>query len=220
MDPPRAQTSGVRGSGDQRRQLRVAGMRRCTVFASLAAVAALTGVTACGSDSDTAGETSTTAPAAASTTTSHTAATTASVATTTTALVATTSQYGSIVAQYDTDLLTALDESQPCIFRDVDCDVPAALSTYRLSIQAKTLVLALEGAAKPGVPAYIGAPPAELQHLYDETITNAREVGDAAEQVAQCGAYPDPCDDKATGSLLLFAGQLESTLKGWRPYTG
>lgn len=49
-------------------------------------------------------------------------------------------------------------------------------------MRAKTVSIALRGAMKPGVPAYIGDLPAELQNVMDKTLDAADEASSVAEE--------------------------------------
>ncbi|HEY8453865.1 MAG TPA: hypothetical protein VIL54_17010, partial [Natronosporangium sp.] len=86
-------------------------------------------------------------------------------------------------------------------------DQGLACRVYPLTLdaEAKTLVLKLTGAQKPGVPAYIGPPPAEIERLVADTIA-------AAEAVDAAMDGPDPYSHWFTVSRLL------GTLDRWEPY--
>lgn len=72
---------------------------------------------------------------------------------------------------------------------------------------ADTLVLSLTGAAKPGVPGYIGPPPAEIGRLVTDTVTAARRVVDAI-----------PAGGEAKDGQFAVAASLSNALGRWTPY--
>jgi hypothetical protein len=84
-----------------------------------------------------------------------------------------------------------------------------ALAPQGFDLEAKTLVLRLTGAAKPGVPAYIGKPPAEISKLVADTITAAQAVDDA---------IADNSSDVSPLAVFLPVGRLMTVLDGWDPY--
>lgn len=76
-----------------------------------------------------------------------------------------------------------------------------------LNAEAETIVLVIDGSAKPGVPAYIGPPPAEIAKLVADTRADA-------EQVYTDTADSDHLPDGWAGDVLT----LMNTLDRWGPY--
>jgi hypothetical protein len=83
--------------------------------------------------------------------------------------------------------------------------VPIQLLT--LGTEGKILALHLEGAAKPGVPAFIGAPPKEIERLVADTRQAAQAVADLGET--------DPIDEVA---MSFVVKKLIGVLDRWQPY--
>ena len=63
--------------------------------------------------------------------------------------------------------------------------MPCPLITLTLEIDAQKIGIVLEGAAKPGVPAFIGVPPPEMAQLVTETRSAAQRVDDAIDDPAE-----------------------------------
>jgi hypothetical protein len=131
-------------------------------------------------------------------------------ASTTATKTATVQQYASAVsppikglrdsyATYRSNLCAARDASSSTLV----CD----LTVMSLGTDAKTLSLVLTGAVKPGVPAYIGPPPAEIEKLVSDTIRAADTVASALDS-----------DGKAGPEFFLVVSSLMTTLDRWDPY--
>jgi hypothetical protein len=85
-----------------------------------------------------------------------------------------------------------------------------ALTALTIETEAYTLTLKLSGAAKQGVPAYIGAPPAEVERLVADTLTAAQRVRDVLHD-----EDPKTVDDVG---LLHAMGALLEMFNRWQPY--
>lgn len=172
---------------------------------------------ACGGD-DEGGETTTTA-APQSTTSSTEEEETATVG-----------QYASIVAEVRPDILSNIASAEDCLFlwEPYACDIAGGLSTGTVGINAQRLEVGLTAAAedRPNNRLYIGRPPDELERLVEDTITDAREVIDGADQfnkencAAQPGAEVEPTNacPEAAATLSLALSSLENQLRAWEPY--
>lgn len=77
-----------------------------------------------------------------------------------------------------------------------------------LDLQAQTIDLKLTGAARPGVPAYIGAPPDEIARLVADTKTAAQHLA----SIINDDNSADP------GTLFAAGNALEDVLERWQPY--
>jgi hypothetical protein len=91
-----------------------------------------------------------------------------------------------------------------------DSEIRCSADALTLDIQAQTLVKRLDGAAKPGVPAFIGDPPAELVGLVQETIEKAQAVDDSVDESGDIVG--------GGGALFQSGGSLMTTLDKWDPY--
>jgi hypothetical protein len=85
-----------------------------------------------------------------------------------------------------------------------------SLQTQTLKIEAETLAVTITGAAKEGVPAYIGQPPAEIKKLVGDTLYAAQDLD---ETVGPDGKYEAPI-------LFTTLSRLMTTLDRWDPYLG
>lgn len=92
--------------------------------------------------------------------------------------VASVEQYAGIVNSSMKDIRKAWDTYEDEFCALDSSSVPCKLTPMTLDTLVQTLVVKLQGAAKPGVPAYIGKPPAEIEKLVTDTI-NAAQVVDA-----------------------------------------
>lgn len=90
--------------------------------------------------------------------------------------------------------------------------------TYLLTMgyTAQTVGLVISGGLKEGVPAYIGAPPAEIAGLVDETRQAAEDAGALADTARE--ACPG---DDCVGAAFQFErawGDLVTAFNKWEPY--
>lgn len=76
-----------------------------------------------------------------------------------------------------------------------------------LDTEAQTLVTVLEGAIEPGVPAYIGMPPPEIQKLVRETLDAAQTLDNT---IGESGQVSDGMGFAALIIMDLF--------DQWEPY--
>jgi hypothetical protein len=90
-----------------------------------------------------------------------------------------------------------------------DSEVRCSAWVMSLDLEAQTLVLSLTGAAKPGVPAYIGAVPDELTALVAETIDKGQALDDS---------ITDDGEPASPGAVFQAGGALQTTLDKWDPY--
>lgn len=185
----------------------------------LVASVLLASLSACGSDS--AGEPPGQAASAS------TAAPTESTTPTPEVDTATVEQYASIVAK-NQDLKKQIGTMSDCDWLgsgSLDAD-PASIvcqaGVLTLSFQAGTLSTSLKSAQKPGVPAFIGSPPAEIEALVADTVS----ASDALEKAA-AAANKAGCEQTAAGKcaalridVMQAMGDLERELYAWEPYTG
>lgn len=84
-------------------------------------------------------------------------------------------------------------------------------------LTAETAKLKIEGATKPGVPAYIGEPPEEIAIIRGATEKVAVAAADAGE------ALPDDCsaDSECVKKVFAFVTAMEdlqSKYDAWEPY--
>ncbi len=140
-------------------------------------------------------------------------------ATTTTTKTATVAQYASIVSRQKAAIGTLPHELQQECNLSGSGPVTLICQTKILTLHysAETLSMALDGARKEGVPAYIGAPPAEIRNLVQETIGTASEVGREAREAHQCVTTGGTCGT----AMLLFRTDLpdlDQQFAAWRPY--
>jgi hypothetical protein len=121
--------------------------------------------------------------------------------------VATTTQYASALASpirsfrktwanYQ-DQLCAVDDTTAC-----------KLMTLTLNVDAQLIISKIAGAQKVGSTAYIGAPPAEIAALVEETRAAAAALD---------YAIPDDASEP-TDNVFLRGGSLDHALDGWQPY--
>ncbi len=125
---------------------------------------------------------------------------------------ATVRQYASLIAEQETDLQQQIEQARDCGIAFTDTCRITALS---LRYNAETLNISLDGATKPGVPAYIGPVPAELDSLVADTKRAALAIVDQYEaEVSTCGT---DCIGAHT-RYGITAGRLADELRGWSPY--
>lgn len=99
-------------------------------------------------------------------------------------------------------------QANACAVRSADSGgLACSLAPLTFSEESQTLALTLRGSAKPGVPAYIGDPPAEIAKLVEDTTAAAEVVTDASSA--------QPVDQ---GTLFAALSNLMSTLDRWDPY--
>ena len=140
---------------------------------------------------------------------------------------ATVGQYASIVAKNQVGLaksLTDLLNTRHCTWNrpgGVDVRpgyVTCAIGVLGLGFQADTLKISLQGAEKPGVPAYVGQPPLEIAPLVDDTITAASQLSKATQAASDCTSKASPgCDSKLFDLYDAMTG-MSSQLGAWAPY--
>lgn len=115
--------------------------------------------------------------------------------------------------QYTAAMISAVKQYQKWYgeFDDDDCRVVdrpmCGLYLIGLKTEASIMELILTGAVKPGVPAFIGAPPATMTNLVNETIAKAKRV----ETVADHGKGTD------TTVWLALSG-LDDMCDQWSVY--
>lgn len=139
---------------------------------------------------------------------------------------ATTAQYASLVAKQRATLDKHLEE-----MLGADCDwsspgqvdrpglVVCTMGTLGMEWGAETLNLVLEGAQKPGVPAYVGAPPAEIQTLVTDTVTASTTLVKAAKAADDCVTTDGPdCMSKLLAFSFAMTG-MQGQLAAWDPYS-
>jgi hypothetical protein len=123
--------------------------------------------------------------------------------------VATVGQYAGVVNAAAGDYAETWSEfSIQCLVPPTLDDPLCQLKMLGLDANANTIALSLTGAAKPGVPAYIGAPPAEIEKLVADTTAAAQVVADVI------------TDDTTAnpGELFAAGNRLEDVLERWEPY--
>jgi hypothetical protein len=155
-----------------------------------------------------------------------TATPTPSDTTTTETGEATVAQYASLLARQKASMGKSLDEM---LGDHCDWGTPGSVDTrpgymtcgigvLSINLQAQTLHAVLDGSAKPGVPAYIGAPPAEIKSLVDETMTAADTLAATSDKATKCTS-----DDAAGCTATLFdferaMDDLQTEFAAWSPY--
>jgi len=109
------------------------------------------------------------------------AATTPTASPSPTVQTATIGQYAGLVNASNSDIRESWSGyERNCLLRATPlATCPVVILT--LGITAQGLMFKLRGAAKPGVPAYIGAPPAEIERLVADTDTAAQKLSDVAQ---------------------------------------
>jgi uncharacterized membrane protein len=123
--------------------------------------------------------------------------------------VATIGQYAGIVNKSIVDIRESWSYYERICLEVEPRSVACSLRLLSFDPEAQILILSLTGAAKPGVPAYIGAPPAEIERLVADTLAAAQGV---------LNALPE---DKAHGDDLpvFFAmSRLLDAFDRWQPY--
>jgi hypothetical protein len=126
--------------------------------------------------------------------------------------VATVRQYASAVSPPIKSLRKtwAGYDANGCGVKNDPTDLACGLAPTTLNMETQTLVLTMIGAAKPGAPAYIGKPPAELEKLILDTVDAAQGLTDVT----------DP-NHKGTSPQVFMAGsKLMTVLDRWDPYLG
>jgi hypothetical protein len=85
--------------------------------------------------------------------------------------------------------------------------------------EATALKLELAEAQKPSAKTYLGAPPAEIESLVDETMTTAENLANAAR------SFPPRCGDSGTGACDAKRWDMEKAISemlrayySWDPY--
>jgi hypothetical protein len=137
---------------------------------------------------------------------------------------ATVAQYASIVAK-NSDISELLDRLEGCDWiGDGPLDQPGSIVCMAgiptLEYSSSTLAVSLESAGKDGVPAYIGAPPAEIESLVTETIAVAQEVSKVARKAgnADCSESPRGRCFNLRIDVWKGLGELDRQLDAWGPY--
>lgn len=162
--------------------------------------------------------------------TGSTTSTTKPAATTTTIETATISQYASIVAEDQAELLAKIDEADGCVglYEPYACSISASLAAFTAQLTAQSLHIRLTAADddKPNNGHYIGAVPEEIEKLVADTISAADEVATTVQAFsdASCAAQPGApatpaanCSDLASAAWLAL-GRLENEMRAWGPY--
>lgn len=92
-------------------------------------------------------------------------------------------------------------------------------SSYLVSgkLTAETAKLKMEGATKPGVPAYIGEPPSDVAIVWGSTEDVAAAAADAG------AALPEDCsaDAECVNKVFVFVSamrDLQSKYDAWEPF--
>lgn len=133
--------------------------------------------------------------------------------------VATVSQWASVIAGVDRQTRDAFEawDTGVCLPSDMsDGDLFCNMQMQNMGTYAAVVSMELQAAANAGAPGYIGAPPAEIVMLVDET----RDKADAAANAA--GAAVDACKEgsclgEAMAAMLAY-DKLISALDSWSPY--
>jgi len=120
---------------------------------------------------------------------------------------ATVGQYAGLVNAEATDLRETWAYFEECSL-DEDLSVACVLRILSLDMQAQLLVLVLDGAMKPGVPAYIGAPPPEIEALVADTREAAQALDDVIDDPAEADTF----------EVYLAGSRLMRVLDRWEPY--
>ena len=140
---------------------------------------------------------------------------------------ATVEQYASIVAK-NQDLKKQIGTMSDCDWLGsgaLDAD-PASIvcqaGVLTLSFQAETLSTSLKSAQKPGVPAFIGPPPDEIEPLVADTVSASDALAKSASAANKAG-----CEQSAAGKctalrvdVMQAMSDLKRELYAWEPYTG
>lgn len=74
-----------------------------------------------------------------------------------------------------------------------------------MDIQTQTIIAVIDGAAKSGVPAYIGAPPTEIADLVAETRAQAQ-----AQRIHDL--FPDGISSLSTEGLIMLGLEMRRLL--------
>lgn len=189
-------------------------MRRVAVMSAAAALLAVAGCSGGGEAQSTDGATTLSPTSTAPTTPTETGPT------------ATVEQYASIVAKNTTDMrkmFRDLENPQHCLWGVGLPDVRPGYGTCGLQITtmsyvAGSLALSLQGAQKETAPAYIGAPPPEIEGIVTDTIATAQSLRAASSRAEDCAF------DLKTGCnarLVTFhraMGAMEDQVAAWQPY--
>lgn len=129
---------------------------------------------------------------------------------------ATVEQYAAIVAEHAPDLLEVLEGAKGCLEGyEYPCDGAAAITVYRVTLQASLLGRELRA----------GEPPAEVEDLVERTLA-AAEAAELHAQVftdGNCGPQPGidvspapSCADTAQFAFLANR-ELEAAVLAWEP---
>lgn len=142
-------------------------------------------------------------------------------AATTNANVGSVADYKSVAQPFVAEIGQSMDKLDEFhCFNLPDADVVPLCNATILSagMQAKTVGLSLRGAMKPGVPAYIGDLPPELETVMDKTLTAADGASAAAESWSDADC-PDSSNCRRLGLDVSMAFEdLSDQLGTWTNY--
>ena len=146
---------------------------------------------------------------------------------TTTTADATVAQYASIVAKQQASMVKTLDD---LLSDNCDWTTPGkvdrrpgygscGMQMMTANFAAQTLHLVLEGAQKPGAPAYIGTPPDEIKSIVADTMTAADTLVNASENAKSCTNTPAPADcPKSLFEVFRAMTGMQAQFAAWGPY--
>ncbi len=147
------------------------------------------------------------------------AASTSASAAPTQAPAATGDQWASLIAQGKSGAVDALQswEDSGCLATMMDTACAITLTT--MGYAAGTLSTLIEAGTNEAGSGYIGAPPAEISALVDETKAAADRAAEAASAAGTACTGGAECTTEAFAAVVAY-DSLTSSLAGWAPYGG
>lgn len=169
-------------------------------------------VTGCSSGSETLADATSEEPSAVAATEAAYASPTAATTTVSDYLAAKISVHRNV-----SEWLEDWDE-YGCSALIADIDISCGLQLVTAGMISDTVMLVLEGAQKPGVPAYIGPPPRELEAVIDSTLSSAESVKETSEQwqSLECPGS-SLCANRALFTEMAMT-ELQDSLDAWELY--
>ena len=132
---------------------------------------------------------------------------------------ATEAQWASLIAQGKSGAVDAFQswEDSGCIATMMDTACAITLTT--MGYAAETLSTLIEAGTNEAGSGYIGAPPAEISALVDETKAAADRASDVASAAGTACTGGAECTTEAFAAVVAY-DSLTSSLAGWAPYGG
>jgi hypothetical protein len=122
-------------------------------------------------------------------------------------LVATVQQYAGVVNSSMKEIRDTWQKYQAEGCHIGVSSLPCKLMPMTLDTLAQTLAIKLTSAAKPGIPAYIGKPPSEIEKLVTNTMSAVQAVDASIDESGQPAA-----------GMSFAVNDLMDVLDRWDPY--